>query len=148
MKQAPIAQSEEQPIILRVIVQFIVPFIFVFGLYVIFNGHLSPGGGFSGGAILGAGLSLYAASFGIEHVRKFFSFKTFSRCISIALLFYALVKGYAFMMSAAGLDTGIPLGTPGNLFSAGLILPLNICVGIIVGCTIYGLYALFSEGEV
>jgi multicomponent Na+:H+ antiporter subunit B len=55
-----------------------------------------------------------------------------------ALLFYALVKGYAFVMGASGLSTGISLGTPGNLFSGGLILPLNISVGIVV----------FSEGEV
>lgn len=30
----------------------IYPFILIFGLYVVFNGHLSPGGGFQGGAIL------------------------------------------------------------------------------------------------
>lgn len=137
-----------QPLILRLSVMLVVPFIFVFGIYIIFNGHLSPGGGFSGGAILGAGLSLYSAAFGAERIRKFFTFRTFSRLSCVALLFYALVKGYSFFMGASHLPTGIPLGTPGNILSAGLILPLNICVGIVVTCTIYGLYALFSEGEV
>ncbi len=30
------------------------PFIMIFGVYIILNGHLSPGGGFSGGAVLGS----------------------------------------------------------------------------------------------
>jgi len=134
--------------ILKVIVRIIFPFILIYGMYILFNGHLSPGGGFSGGTILGAGLALYSVAFGADEVRKFFTFKTFTLCNSIALSFYAIVKGYAFMMGAAGKPTGIPLGTPGNIFSGGLILPLNICVGVVVACTIYGLFSLFSEGEV
>lgn len=137
-----------QPLILRFSVKLVVPFIMLFGIYIILNGHLSPGGGFSGGAILGAGLSLYSAVFGAEKVRKFFTFKTFTMCSGISLGFYALSKGYSFFMGASGKETGIPLGTPGRILSAGLILPLNICVGIVVACTVYGLYALFSEGEV
>lgn len=147
--------DNKQPTILRLIVSLVVPFIMVFGIYIIFNGHLSPGGGFSGGAILGAGLSLYAAAFGIQRVRRFFNFKTFSVLSCVALLFYALVKGVSFFTGAAEAahhvgqrSSLLPLGTPGNIFSGGLILPLNICVGIVVACTIYGLYALFSEGEV
>ena len=31
---------------------FIYPLMIVFGLYIIFNGHISPGGGFQGGAVL------------------------------------------------------------------------------------------------
>lgn len=144
-----------EPIILRLVVGMIVPFILVFGIYIIFNGHLSPGGGFSGGAILGAGLSLFAAAFGLQRVRRFFTFNTFRNLSCTALLFYGVVKGYSFFSGAAEnfAHTGewsyiLPLGTPGNIFSGGLILPLNICVGIVVGCAIYGLFALFSESEV
>ncbi|MFR1213541.1 MAG: MnhB domain-containing protein [Acutalibacteraceae bacterium] len=34
------------------------------------NGHISPGGGFSGGAIIGGGLMLYALAFGHEKYQK------------------------------------------------------------------------------
>ena len=37
------------------VVKLLIPVIMIFGVYILFNGHLSPGGGFSGGAILGAG---------------------------------------------------------------------------------------------
>ena len=138
----------KQPLVLRLIVKLTTPFILIYGIYILLNGHLSPGGGFSGGAILGAGMALFAFAFGSASVRRFLSFKTFSVCTCAALLFYALVKGWAFFMGASGLSTGIPAGIPGNIFSGGLILPLNICVGIIVAFTVYALYALFSEGEV
>lgn len=146
--------NQKQPLILRLIIILVVPFIMIYGIYIIFNGHLSPGGGFSGGAILGAGLSLMAASLGIQRVRKFFNFSTFSRLSCSALLFYALIKGFSFFTGASevysgsgGINLGFN-GEPGTIFSAGLILPLNICVGIVVGGTIYSLYAFFSEGEV
>ena len=138
----------QQPFMLKYAVMLVVPFVLIFGIYILLNGHLSPGGGFSGGAVLGAGISLYAASYGIDKVRTIFTFKTYVICTVSALLFYVLVKGYSFMMGASGLSTGIPLGTPGDMFSAGLILPLNISVGFVVACSAYGLYALFSEGEV
>lgn len=133
--------------ILKIIVEILFPFIMILGIYVVFNGHLSPGGGFSGGTILGAGLILYSTAFGFKRVREFFNFKTFTRCISFSLIFYALVKGYSFITGAAHMDSGIPLGTPGNILSAGLIFPLNIAVGVVVACTIYGLFALFIQGD-
>ena len=143
----PEDSKKKEPVILRVIVMIIVPFLMVYGLYVLFNGHLSPGGGFSGGAVLGAGLSLYAAAFGVDKVRKIFSLNTYTICSGCALLFYALVKGYSFIMGANGNKPGFPLGTPGNLLSSGLILPLNVCVGVLVTFTMYDLFVLFSETE-
>lgn len=38
--------------LLRVISLLLLPFMLMFGLYVVFNGDLSPGGGFQGGVIL------------------------------------------------------------------------------------------------
>ena len=59
---------------------------------------------------------------------------------------YALLKTYSFYTGANGIESIIPLGTPGAILSGGLILPLNICVGLVVACTMYAFYALFSKG--
>ena len=125
---------------------WLVPFIVLFGIYVILNGHLSPGGGFSGGAIIGAGLILYLNAFGFQKTGRFFTYNTFKWTSFGALLCYALAKGYSFFTGANHLPTGIPLGTPGAILSAGLILPLDICVGAVVACTMYAFYALFRKG--
>ncbi|MBN1366699.1 MAG: hypothetical protein JW967_02080 [Dehalococcoidales bacterium] len=46
--------TKYQSLIVNVACRVIVPFIFMFGIYVIMFGHYSPGGGFQGGTILAA----------------------------------------------------------------------------------------------
>lgn len=132
--------------ILQKITFLLFPIIVIFGIYVVLNGHLSPGGGFSGGAIIGAGLILYVNAFGFEKTQKFFTEKTYKWISFCALSFYCLAKSYSFYTGAHHLESGIPLGTAGDIISSGLILPLNICVGMVVACTMYAFYALFRKG--
>ncbi|MBQ6026360.1 MAG: hypothetical protein IKH42_02480 [Lachnospiraceae bacterium] len=126
----------------------IVPLILMFGLYVILNGHISPGGGFSGGAILGAGLILFLSAFGFQTAEKVLNAKTVKIITFVALLVYCLAKSYSFFTGANHLESGIPLGTPGAILSSGLILVLNICVGMVVACTMYSFYALVRRGRI
>lgn len=133
-------------LILQKVAVILVPLLLIFGIYIILNGHLSPGGGFSGGAVLGAALILYLSAFGFKKTERFFTNKTF-RVISLcALCFYCFAKSYSFFTGANHLESGIPLGTPGAILSSGLILPLNICVGLVVACTMYAFYTLFRKG--
>ncbi len=132
--------------ILAIVTAVLFPIIMMFGIGIILNGHLSPGGGFSGGAIIGAGLILYANAFGFAKLERFFTTKTFQSVVFVALLFYGLAKSYSFYTGANHLKNVIPKGTPGAILSSGLILPLNICVGIVVACTMYGFYSLFKRG--
>ncbi len=46
-------------LILKEVNRFTVILIYMFGIYVILHGHLSPGGGFAGGTIISAGMILY-----------------------------------------------------------------------------------------
>lgn len=132
--------------ILQKVAMILVPIIILFGIYVILNGHLSPGGGFSGGAIIGAGLILYLNAFGFEKTERFFNEKVYKTVIFSGLAFYALAKCYAFFCGANGLDSHISKGIPGHIISAGLILPLDIAVGCVVACTMYAFYAMFRKG--
>jgi len=120
--------------------------IMLFGIYILVNGHLSPGGGFSGGAIMGAGLILHVNAFGYKKTQRFFNEKTYRVVTVSALSFYCIAKSYSFFTGANHLESHIPLGTPGDIISSGLIFPLNICVGLVVACTIYAFYTLFKKG--
>ena len=126
---------------------FLVPLILLFGIYGLMNGHLGPGGGFGGGAIMGAGLILYLNAFGFKKTERFFTYKTFSIVSVMALSFYAVSKAYSFFTGANHLPSIISTGTPGMLFSAGLIPYLNIAVGMVVCCTMYAFYTLFRKGD-
>ncbi len=132
--------------ILQLSAKILVPVIIMYGIYVILNGHLSPGGGFSGGAIIGAGLILYVNAFGFEKAKRIMNRKNYAVISVVPLLFYAIAKGYSFFTGANHLESGIPKGAPGAILSGGLILPLNICVGIVVACTMYHFYTLFRKG--
>lgn len=132
--------------ILQVVATFLVPVIIIFGIYIILNGHLGPGGGFSGGAVIGAGLVLYLNAFGFKKTERFFTEKTYKWVCFFSLSFYCLAKSYSFYTGANHLHSVIPKGTPGAILSSGLILPLNIAVGLVVACTIYAFYAMFRKG--
>lgn len=133
--------------ILQAGAKVLVPIIILFGIYVILNGHLSPGGGFSGGAIVGAGLILYLNAFGFKKTEKLFTEKTYKWISFAALTTYCLAKSYSFYTGANHLESHIPLGTPGHILSSGLILVLNICVGMVVACTMYTFYVMFRKGD-
>ncbi len=135
-------------LILKNTARLLVPFILMFGVYIILNGHLGPGGGFSGGAVIGGGLILYAASFDRRRLQKVLNMNTYRLIVLAALSFYSLAKCNSFFCGANGLETIFTTGTPGAIFSAGLILPLNIAVGIVVSCTMYGFYAIFTRGRI
>ena len=138
----------ENDTILRKSAIVVFPIIMVFGIYVILNGHISPGGGFSGGAILGAGFVLFLSAFGFNKTERFMNANTVRIITLIALLVYCLSKCYSFFTGANHLESGIPLGTPGAILSSGLILVLNICVGMVVACTMYSFYALVRRGRI
>ncbi|MCD7738452.1 MAG: hypothetical protein LUH58_05350 [Lachnospiraceae bacterium] len=133
-------------VIIKTVAFILVPMLLIFGIYIILCGHLGPGGGFSGGAVIGASLILYANAFGFQRMGKLFTAKTYKVISFCALGFYALAKSYSFFTGANGLESIISTGVPGRILSAGLILPLNICVGLVVACTMYSFYVLFRKG--
>lgn len=152
-KNKPIKKQEtftfsNDPIVCTV-VKILTPIIIVFGIYVLFNGHLSPGGGFSGGSVLGAGFILFAMAYGEDNAAKIIK-PSIIRVITIcSLSFYCLAKSYSFFTGNEfnGIHSIITPGTPGNIVSGGLILPLNIAVGFVVCCTMYSFYMIFKRGR-
>ena len=134
--------------IIRFVGKVLLPAVFIYGIYILLNGQNSPGGGFSGGAVMGSALILTAAAFGFKTVDRYLTARASSIITFVALGFYSFAKGYVFFTGANGLENHIPKGTPGAIFSGGLILPLDIAVGIVVACTMFGFYSLFIRGNI
>ena len=133
--------------IIRTVCKFVIPIILVFGVYILLNGHLSPGGGFSGGAIMASALIIYGLVWGGERASKAIPAKVLKIIVLCALGFYACSKTYSFFTGANHLHSIISPGVPGRILSAGLILPLNVAVGFVVCCTMYSFYMYFRRGE-
>ncbi|MFW6279277.1 MAG: MnhB domain-containing protein [Bacillota bacterium] len=128
--------------IVNTVTRIVLPFITMFGLYLIVHVHLSPGGGFSGGTIVGSGFVLFSLSFGISIQEKKLSHRTSALLESygglwyIILGFVGLLYGYSFLTNSPIFS----LGTPGSLFSSGLVLLINIGLGLKVASTIITLF--------
>ena len=52
--------------IVKKVTQLIVGLIFLYGIYIITHGHLSPGGGFAGGAIIAGAFILLVLAYGSD----------------------------------------------------------------------------------
>ena len=83
-----------------------------------------------------------------EALDKVFTEKLLKTVTFIALTFYSFAKGYVFFTGANGIENHIPKGIPGMILSGGLILPLDIAVGFVVACTMFGFYSLFRRGSI
>lgn len=131
------AMSHED-LILKQVAWVLIPFIFLFAIYVLLNGETSPGGGFSGGTILGAGLILFSAAFGFRRMQVLMNRRRYSAVRTFGLLLYGVLYGLYIFIGANGLPN----------YLTGMILLIDLAVGLVVACTMYGFYALFSRGEI
>jgi len=122
----------------------LVPVIFIFGIYVFINGHLTPGGGFQGGAIIASGLVLILLAKPMRRI----SHKLISVVESISGLSFILLGVAGILFAAGFLDNKIlSLGEFGTIFSAGLIPVIYIFVGLKVGAELSSIIANLQENQ-
>ena len=138
-------------LIVKTIVRWVIPFIQVFGVYVIFYGHVSFGGGFSGGALIGASLILYAITFGLKASKKMVPHQRSQWMESLGILWYialGIVGIYASGYFLGNKTAGFFMGEAGQLLSAGIIPLLTIGIGVKVASTVITLFQkLVEENE-
>jgi len=96
--------------IIDVITRINVPLIRIFGLYVIFHGHYSPGGGFQGGVILAVSVILMRLALGKEESYERFPPGAGLVLASAGVITFGLAAWRPFLMGADFLDYGeLPL---------------------------------------
>ena len=134
-------------LILKEVNRFTVIIIYLFGFYIILHGHLSPGGGFAGGTILSAGMIFYKLLYS-ERAKKVLTKVVLMRSICGALLVYGFIKSFHILHGIfSHAENAVDVTAPYTISSAGSLLILNTCVGVIVACTFYTITSLFLEGE-
>lgn len=137
-------------VILQVVARLVAPFIQLYGIYIIVHGHLSPGGGFAGGTILGTSLILIALSYSPQKGYEIMSRNTTKILESSGGLWFISVGFISMLLGKPYLtNRGVfPIGVAGNLFSSGMVILLTLGIGIKVASTIITLfYHLLEEGE-
>ena len=134
--------------IVKTIASIALPLTLIYGLYVIAHGHLTPGGGFQGGAVVASGLAMLVVAYGSVWTMNKVKEKQLSVLESvgaigfIGLAFLGLIFGTwffnNFLLGNEILFGGIGEGLS-NISSAGVLPLMNFAVGLKV---IAGLFAI------
>ncbi len=93
-------------VIIQTVCRLLIPFIQVYGLYVIAHGHSSPGGGFQGGVILGASFILLCLSHDLQEMRKRLTRRTILIFCSLGVTIYAGIGFVCLLLGGNYLDYG------------------------------------------
>jgi multicomponent Na+:H+ antiporter subunit B len=127
-------------IIIKTVTRLTVGLIFLYGIYILSHGHVSPGGGFAGGVIIALSFIHLMLAYGKETALKKLSqkatsfFENLGAILFLGIALSGFIGGYFFI-------NFISKGEPFKLFSAGIIPLCNIAISFKVGA---GLFAIFT----
>lgn len=108
----------------------IFPIMILFGVYIFINGHLTPGGGFQGGAVIATGVLLML----LADKKRIISHRLMEVIESFSGFAYVSIGVLGIILAGGFLDNRfIPFGEFGTLLSAGAIPIIYLFVGLKVG---------------
>ncbi|MBI1371878.1 MAG: Na(+)/H(+) antiporter subunit B [Phycisphaera sp.] len=131
-------------IIVRVISKFLIPFMFLFALYVQFHGDFGPGGGFQAGVIFASAIALYTLVWGLDRAEQAFKPRLIEILIATGVMIYGgtgllcLFAGGHLLEYRALVEPGHP--QHGEHLGIGLV---EFGVGITVTAVLTGIFFAF-----
>ncbi len=125
--------------IVKTITRLLIGIIFLFGVYITFYGHLTPGGGFAGGIMLACGFILLTLAFGKDLALGKLSDFWASLLDNLGAFTFWLV---ALLGYTAGyfFSNFIVKANPFGLFSSGTILINNLAIAIKVSASVFAVF--------
>lgn len=142
------AESEglRHHLIPRVVGRLLIPFILLFGLYVQFHGEYGPGGGFQAGAIIAAGIILYALLEGENRALKVLPERLLLGLMAGGALLYGAVGLAGIALGGNFLDYSVLAGNPVKGQQLGILL-IEAGVGISVTGVLLGIFHAFAARD-
>jgi multicomponent Na+:H+ antiporter subunit B len=125
-------------IIVKKTTQLIAGMVFMYGIYVIVHGHLTPGGGFAGGVIIAGSFILVTLAYGGDFLKlvKEENRTTIVESLATILVITVAASGFLFGTKIF-FNNFLPKGIVGHLVSAGVLPLYNIFVGTEVAASIF-----------
>jgi multisubunit Na+/H+ antiporter MnhB subunit len=125
-------------VIVKKTAQLVAGMIFMYGIYVIVHGHLTPGGGFAGGVIVAGSLILVTLAYGGDFLKLVKEEAGTTIVESMATLMVISIAAAGFLFGThIFFNNFLPKGVVGQLVSAGVLPLYNIFVGTEVAASIF-----------
>jgi multicomponent Na+:H+ antiporter subunit B len=127
--------------IVKKVTQLLCGLIFIYGLYIIAHGHLTPGGGFAGGAIVAGAFILLILAYGCEvtGLRKEETLTSVTESLALLIVIVLALGGF-FWGTHVFFSNYLPKGELGQLISAGVIPLYNIFIGMEVAAALLTIF--------
>ncbi|HEX9879946.1 MAG TPA: Na(+)/H(+) antiporter subunit B [Candidatus Binatia bacterium] len=138
----------EDQVILRIVAKLMIPFILVFGFYVIAHGELGPGGGFQGGVVLASAFILYGIVFDAQRMRMILPRGVSDALASAGVILYALTGLYSLFAGYRYLDYSPLKPSDAAIAESWGMTLVEYGVGITVAAVMVTLFNELVEGTV
>jgi len=131
-------------IILRTVIRVLVPFIFMYGLYVQFHGDYSPGGGFQAGVICAAAFIFYGLVYGLPETMRVIPVMFVRLTASLGVLIYISVGVITMVMGENFLNYSVLSEDPVRGQHLGILI-IELSVGITVFSVMMLIFYMFAD---
>lgn len=109
--------------LLSVIIGLIYPFIILTAFYIILNGHISPGGGFQGGAMMS---TVFMSRYLVRPTTIFY-FEAFQMIEKFA---FFLILSFGLMFFLFGLQQSLPVLREPFMIIMNILIGFKVCCGL------------------
>jgi len=122
----------------------LVPTIFMLGVYIFMNGHLTPGGGFQGGAVIATGVVMMIMS--KPDIK--FNHRLLEYVEAVSGVAYVILGLLGLVFASGFLDNHVlPTGKFGTLLSAGIVPVIYVMIGLKVGSELTSIVGSLKETQ-
>ena len=138
-------------LIVKKTTQLIAGMTFMYGIYVIVHGHLTPGGGFAGGVVIAGSMILVTLAYGSDFMKLVREESESTIVENLAIIMVILIATAGLLLGTkVFFNNFLPKGEVGNLISAGVLPLYNLCVGTEVAASIFVIFlslVIFKEED-
>jgi multicomponent Na+:H+ antiporter subunit B len=138
----PRSRYVESPLIMTT-VRVITPFVFTFGLFVMFHGADSSGGGFQGGVIVGTVVLMLGIAFGIQATREWVGPNLPIAMISLGILAFLLIGIGSVLLGGTFLEYDVYGIKDASKYG---IEAVELAIGLVVSGIVTGLFFSIASG--
>lgn len=131
----------ESPIIMST-VRVVTPFVFTFGLFIMFHGADSSGGGFQGGVIISTVIIMLAIAFGIKPTMDWLDRKTIILVSGLGVVMFITIGFLTILFGGTFLEYSVINIEKASKYGVELV---EVAIGIIVSSIVILLFFVLAE---